>query len=133
MAKILPLPQYTDYYVDIANSGTLGTGYRNSSSKSSLPKIDSLIAWGVVQPQDILRAKGRDSEAVLQNDGKVIVSGTAQKVSLQQWLKKVYGWSAVETYSFTVDVKSGKTLSELRQDYIDHQESMGQIKQNSEK
>lgn len=33
--------------------------------------------------------------------------------------KRVFGWSSVETYAFSVDKKSGKTLSELRQEYME--------------
>ena len=31
----------------------------------------------------------------------------------------VFGWSSVETYAFSVDKKSGKTLKELRQEYME--------------
>ncbi len=37
---------------------------------------------------------------------------------MQQWLKGIYGWSSVQTYAFTVDKKTGKTLMALRDEYM---------------
>lgn len=45
-----------------------------------------------------------------------------QYKSLQSWLKSIYGWSSVQTYGFSIDKESGKTLSEIRDEYMLEQE-----------
>ena len=62
-------------------------------------------------------AKGCTQEAQLQANGQVKIENDI--MSLQQWLKKVFNWSSVETYKFSVHKKTGKTLSELRQEYME--------------
>ncbi len=42
-------------------------------------------------------------------------------MSIQSWLKEVFNWSSVATYDFTVHKESGKTLSQLRQEYMNKQ------------
>ncbi len=39
-------------------------------------------------------------------------------MSMQMWLKDVYGWSSVQTYAFAVHKESGKTLSQIREGYM---------------
>jgi len=59
----------------------------------------------------------KKNEAVLQKDGN-IKTDSNEILTIQQWLKKITGWSAVETYKFTIDKKTGKTLSKLREEYM---------------
>ena len=80
------------------------------------------MEWGIVKEGDVLIAKGTEEKAVMQKDGQVILTDNT-KESIQQWLKQVYGWSSVETYAFAVDNKTGKTLSELRRDYLEEKVS----------
>lgn len=90
---------------------------RGPINRTSLPKIKDMLRWGVVSEGDIIVARDTDSESILQSDGNVLLP-TGEKKSLQQWLKTVYGWSSVETYSFSVQKKTGRTLSEIRRDYM---------------
>lgn len=119
MKKILPIVDYDDYYVDIAQKGITRKRNNGDISRRTLPKINDMLTWGIVSAGDIICAKDHDEEAVLQADGSVDVRGDL--MSLQQWLKRVFGWSAVETYAFSVDKKTGKTLKELRKEYMDKQ------------
>lgn len=41
---------------------------------------------------------------------------------MQQWLKNVFGWSSVQTYAFAELKGSGKTLHQLREEYMSLQE-----------
>ncbi|MED1472671.1 hypothetical protein [Bacillus salipaludis] len=41
--------------------------------------------------------------------------------SLQAWLKEIYGWSSVQTYVFDIHKESGKSLSEIREEYMEQQ------------
>jgi len=38
---------------------------------------------------------------------------------MQMWLKEIYGWASIETYAFTVDKESGKTLKEIRKENME--------------
>ncbi len=80
-------------------------------------EIAALIEWGVVNKGDIIVAKGRTQEAELQVNGQVKIENDI--MYLQQWLKKIFSWSSVATYEFSVHKKTGKTLSELRQEYME--------------
>ena len=94
-------------------------------TRRSLPKIDAMLSWGV-KPEAELGAKGRADEAILLENGQVKVKSTGEVQSMQQWLKSVYGWSSVETYAFAVDKKSGKSLAEIRAEYMEKNQHWGE-------
>lgn len=123
MKKILPVVDYEDFYVKVTKKGSLQKDRKKDISRKSLPKIDSLIEWKVVEPGDIIIAKGKTEEAILQENGQVKTEEGI--MSIQQWLKMVFGWSSVETYAFSIDKKSGKTLSELRKEYMEKVDETG--------
>lgn len=116
MQKILPLAEYDDFYVNISNKGSLQKNKKKDITRQSLPKIDAMLGWGVIKAGDVLVAKGTDKEAILQTNGQVETEEGVQ--SLQKWLKSVYGWSSVQTYAFTVLKEDGRTLSEIRTEYM---------------
>lgn len=117
MKKVLPVVEYDDFYVNVAQKGSIQKNRKKDISRRSLPKIDALIEWGIVSAGDVIMAKGSSDEAVLQANGQVKTD--IGIMSIQQWLKMVFGWSSVETYAFSVDKKTGKTLSQLRQEYME--------------
>lgn len=127
MKKVLPVPEYRDFFVDVVNQKVLVQGQKKSITRKNLPKIDALMKYHVILFGALLKAKDRDSEAVLQDDGQVKIKDSGQVTSLQQWLKGVYGWSSVETYALTVDVQSGKTLSELRAAYMEKNQELPEV------
>lgn len=90
--------------------------------RRSLPKIDVMLGWGVVKAGDIIVAKGRDKEGTLLANGNIKVE--EREMTLQKWLKEVFGWSSVETYKFSVHKESGKTLSQIREDYMKVQDKV---------
>lgn len=132
--QLLPLK---DYIVGIAEPGSRMSSVSKSATKeihrTRLPKINALIREGILFVGDLFTAKDRPGEEVelLANSQIKVVSTslTSLKVgettSLQQWLRKVYDWDAVDTYHFTV-VKSsknvennGKLIYEIRQAWMD--------------
>ena len=115
--KLLPITDYEDFYTGLKDKSALGKTQKRDISRRSLPKISALLEWGVVSAGGIIIAKGKTSEATLNSDGSVTTCSGA--ISLQQWLKTIFGWSSVATYDLAVQKSSGKTLSELRQAYID--------------
>ncbi len=40
-------------------------------------------------------------------------------LSIQAWLKEVYGWASVHTYAFAIHKESSRTLSEIREEYME--------------
>lgn len=123
--KILPVPNPEDYYVNLMDKRTeTARASDKKTTRRSLPKIDLLIEWRVVDVGDILVAKGTEQEAELLSNGNVRVDDTEK--SLQIWLKEIYGWSSVQTYAFVIQKKSGKTLSKLREDYMVSMEKVNQ-------
>ena len=103
---------------------TLGTLKEMKQPKSQverrvLPKIKDMLQWGVVSAGDILVAKGFEEagEAVLLANGHVRFNG--EEISMQYWLRNMTGWKSVETYKFAVHKVSGKSLSEIRKEYME--------------
>ena len=44
-----------------------------------------------------------------------------KQISLQQWLKQIFGWQSVATYTFSVHKETGRSLSDLREEYMSKQ------------
>lgn len=55
----------------------------------------------------------------LLGNGSVLVNGGEK--SLLAWLKEVFGWSNIATYDFSVLKRSGKTLYQIREEYMSMQ------------
>ena len=109
MKKLLPVE---NYYVNINKSKELERG-RRTVSRRQLPKIEEMMTWeDGVREHDIIVAKGTDKEAVLLANGQV--QAPEGIMSLQKWLKMIYGWSSVQTYAFAVLKRERKTLEEIR-------------------
>lgn len=121
MKKILPVVEYDDFYVQVSKD-VLHKNKKKDITRRSLPKIDAMLQWGIVSEGDIIIAKGTTEEAELMANGQVKTSNGA--ISMQQWLKSVFGWSAVQTYAFAVQKSSGKTLMDLRDWYISQNENI---------
>lgn len=120
--KLLPVTNYDDYYVNLMDKSIVTTVTGDKKiTRSSLPKIDLMLEWGVVQEGDIIVAKGREDEGLLLSNGNVMVNG--EEKSMQAWLKEVYGWSSVQTYVFAVHKETGKTLSQIREEYMAQKET----------
>lgn len=118
--KLLPVTNYDDYYVNLMDKSSPATEKKNKNiTRRSLPKIDAMLEWGVVKENDIIVAKGREDEGILLANGNVMVDG--KEKSMQVWLKEIYGWSSIQTYVFAVHKESGKTLSQIRGEYMENQ------------
>lgn len=119
MKKVLPLGAYEDFYVNVVSKQPLSKDKKYNITRRKLPKIDLLLEWGVVKEGAIIVAKGTVEEAELRADGQV--NYKEDILSIQKWLKKIFNWSSVATYTFAIDKDSGKSLSELRQAYMEKQ------------
>lgn len=114
--KILPLTDYDDYYVNLMDKTAPSVKQHKDITRRSLPKIDAMLEWGVVKAGDIIVAKDRSNEGTLLKNGNVSVDG--KELSMQMWLKDLYGWSSIQTYKFAVHKSSSKTLSQIREEYM---------------
>lgn len=120
--KLLPVTNYDDYYVNLMDKSVITTlTGEKKITRRSLPKIDLMLEWGVVKEGDIIVAKGREEEGRLLSNGNVMVNG--EEKSMQVWLKEIYGWSSIQTYVFAVHKETGKTLSQIREEYMVQKES----------
>lgn len=118
--KLLPVTNYEDYYVNLMDK-SLAVSIKRSKggTRRTLPKIDAMLEWGVVKEGDIIVAKDRGNEGVLMANGNIRVN--EEEKSMQAWLKEIYGWSSVQTYVFAIHKESGKSLSQIREEYMDRQ------------
>jgi hypothetical protein len=120
--KVLPLNDYDDYFVNfLEKSSPLSKPKNTNISRRALPKIDSMIEWGVVKAGDVIKAKDFPDEGVLLANGNILVNDTEQ--SMQKWLKGLYGWSSIQTYVFAIHKETGKSLSQIRHEYMENMES----------
>jgi hypothetical protein len=120
--KLLPTTDYNDYYVNLMDkSNTDSSTSKRKIKRRSLPKIDAMLEWGVVKEGDIIVAKNKGDESTLLSNGHVMVDG--EEKSMQAWLKNLYGWSSVQTYVFAIHKETGKTLSDIREEYMEKQET----------
>ncbi|MBA2861833.1 hypothetical protein [Methanococcus maripaludis] len=135
--KILPVSGYEDYYVNLMDKAKYVSKKTKDITRRSLPKISDMLEWGVVKPGDVIKAKDHNAEAILLKNGNVSVIPTemsigsadvrkipmqtavATEMSMQTWLKSVYGWSSIQTYNFAVLKETGETLSKIREKYME--------------
>lgn len=117
--KILPVTNYDDYYVNLMDKSLPPNGKKKTITRRSLPKIDKMLEWGVVKAGDVIVAKGKENEGTLLANGNVLVDD--KEKSMQVWLKEIYGWSSIQTYVFAVHKESGKTLSQIREEYMEQE------------
>lgn len=120
--RILPPATYNDYYVDLMNKSTAIAPRKGEITRRALPRINTMLEWGAVKEGDIIVAKGRKNEGRLLANGNVMVG--EQEKSIAAWLKEVFGWSSIQTYAFSVHKESGKTLSQIRREYIGQKNSV---------
>lgn len=113
--KFLPITDYSDYYVNLMDK-TMAAFRGEKTKRRSLPRIDSMLEWGVVKEGDIIVPKDREGEGKLLSNGYVEVNG--EEKTMQAWLKSIYGWSSIETYAFAVHKETSKTLSQIRKEYM---------------
>ncbi len=115
--KLLPVTNYEDYYVNLMDKSLAVSVKRGKGgTRRTLPKIDAMLEWGVVKEGDIIVAKDRGNEGVHMANGNIRVNN--EERSMQAWLKEIYGWSSVQTYVFAIHKESGKSLSQIREEYM---------------
>lgn len=91
---------------------------QNSFERKSLPRITDMLSWGVVKAGEKVYCKGtNDTEVTLMENGHVETADG--EMSLLKWLRTVTGMMHIPTYLYVVHKKTGKTLAQLRKEYMD--------------
>ena len=104
--------------IEQPNNWAKGMRQTNANrERTILPKIKDMLQWGVVSAGDVLLARGTDEEASLLQNGHVCYQ--EEEMSMQDWLRRVLGWKSVETYRYAIHNQSGKSLSQIRREYLD--------------
>ena len=89
---------------------------QTASERRSLPRITDMLSWGVVKAGDIIGCKNSDETAKLLSNGHVETS--KGEMTIAKWLKGITGWQSIETYAFAIHKESGKSLSQIRKEYM---------------
>jgi hypothetical protein len=107
------------------------TGTDKTRTRTTLPKMQKLIEWGVVKPGETLRVKNfPDSEAVVEDYKTVRFKNNL--ISYNDWGQQVTGWSAINIYDWAV-APNGKRLTDLRAECMVAKENAAQADTNSAK
>ena len=97
IAPLFNILEKPNSWVRTINARNGGSGY----TRAKLPRITDMISWGVIHPGDVITASNdsEGNEAVLQNDGRIKTTD-GRIMSMQEWLKGIYGWPSVQTYVY---------------------------------
>lgn len=104
------IARYTEDMETDASGAYKARGYK--------PRLPQMIEWGVVQIYDRLYVKGHEHEvAMLLNENEVVYDARIMRIN--DWAKEIAGWTAINIYEWVVVESLGKTLGELRQEYME--------------
>lgn len=134
----IELPEYENFhtYNDIVNRGDVlidiiiddclptpnvdisDLNISNKKLEESLPKMDKLIEFGLVNKGDkiYLTLKPEESIATLIDEKYVNFAG--KKMTLNEWGCKVTGWKSIRIYAYTAVVGEIETLQQKRLEFI---------------
>lgn len=95
-----------------------GAGGGAGGGRRSLPRLAQMLEWGVIDVHDRLYVKGHeDQPAVLLDDHQVAYR--AEVMGVNAWAQAVTGWQSISIYEWVVQERTGKTLGQIRQEYMD--------------
>lgn len=122
LKKILPLAKtsYEDFYIPIYSRR--GRMVRSPIKRKVLLKIEDLLRLNLIKPDTVLVDTRLGAKATLQSDGSVRIASTGEIKSIQNWLKSIYNWSAVQSFKFLKVESTGKLLYDLREEYYESDE-----------
>ena len=133
--KLIPQEDYILEVADMSWTSKISHKINSVKSKARLPKINTLVRENVLCVGDVFEAKNYNGEEVeLQSNCLVKIMNTKKEslsvgsiMSMQQWLRKVLEWDAVDTYKFAVVKKSknseneGKLIYDIREEWMAEQ------------
>jgi hypothetical protein len=124
ITRLIPPRKVEDFFVSFPDPDTIGPVLRTGPKKRSLPRMAELMDWGILKAGDTLKIKDRDgSEADVIDEKYVKFKG--EKLSYNDWGKKVTGWSTIGIYDWAM--KGADTLAKLREDKMREQRVATQV------
>lgn len=82
------------------------------------PRLRNMLEWGVLEINDRLYVEDHeDQAALLLNKNEVAYDGRVMRIN--DWAKMVKGWESINIYRRVIVDRVGKTLGEIRQEYMD--------------
>lgn len=119
--RILPPDRLDDFYQDVISrsSAPPRQSISGTRGRTSLPRMRTLMDWGILKHGDTLVIKGnedQDSEAEVIDHRFVRFKN--EEITYNDWGKKVTGWSSICIYEWAMVKGDTKTLAERRQEKI---------------
>ncbi|WP_406545406.1 hypothetical protein [Succinimonas sp.] len=115
--KVLPISEYSDFYIPIQNQLIGGNASKSSIKRKKRLNIDDLLRLNLIEPNTVLIDTRMGKKATLQSDGDVKIYDTGEIQSIQNWLKSIYNWASVQSFKFLKVEKTNKLLLDIRDEY----------------
>lgn len=134
----IELPEYENFhtYNDIVNRGNVlidiiiddclptpnvdisDLNISNKKLEESLPKMDKLIEFGLVNKGDKIYLTLKPEESIATLIDEKYVNFADKKMTLNEWGCKVTGWKSIRIYAYTAVVGEIETLQQKRLEFI---------------
>lgn len=134
----IELPEYENFhtYNDIVNRGNVlidiiiddclptpnvdisDLNISNKKLEQSLPKMDKLIEFGLVNKGDKIYLTLKPEESIATLIDEKYVNFADKKMTLNEWGCKVTGWKSIRIYAYTAVVGEIETLQQKRLEFI---------------
>lgn len=95
------------------------------TESKGLPRVRQLFEWGILRPAQKIEIRGHPGSGA-EVSTETLVRFRGKMMSYNAWGKLATGWRAVNIYDWAVDVKTGKTLGELRAEKLRQMEQSGE-------
>lgn len=124
--QLIPPRTLEEYFVELAEQPSRSVPASKSKQPSEylLPKMPQLFEWHLITQGDKIYVKDREAQVATALD-KNYVCFEGQKLTYNDWGKKVTGWSGINVYVQTVHEPTGKTLDVLRKEKMQELQEIG--------
>lgn len=119
--QVIPPLKIEEYYVEIAEPKTSNSSSTSGIAiqpKKKLPRMIDILSWKLVDPGDSLYIKDNEREIATVIDD-TYVKYQNQKMTYNNWGKKIKRWSAINIYEWVIHQPTNKTLHTLRREKLE--------------
>ncbi|WP_432723726.1 hypothetical protein [Staphylococcus equorum] len=114
--RIVPMTKNEEYFIEIGGKKQFN---KNKNYKTvTKPRLREMLSWNVIQTRDIIRPKNTNIKGVILENGLIMDKG--EEKSLNQFVKDALEWSSVKPYTLAIHEKTGKSLSQIRLEYMEN-------------
>lgn len=93
----------------------------NKNLEASLPKMDKLIEFGIIHKGDKVYLTPKPDESIATIIDEKYVDYNGEKITLNEWGRKVTGWKSIRIYAYMALLGEIETLQEKRLSFIREQ------------